>query len=175
MAEPDLQRAPESASSQGASASTTGLPPRTKPSGGRGRLFILIGAFALAAIFAVVIGWWFGRGGSEPVEPLVNTPPAPDLPAQPPQTGLVVQATPWAVVTEVSNADGYVVELPANATTPLYLPLEPGEYTVIVRYPEGNDEQRCEVQVTAEQSATCVTPFTQPTASDYFKDAGWYR
>lgn len=153
--------------------STTGLP-RRGVGAPVGKILIAAG-FVLAALLAIGMGWWLGRERSAKSSPPPSETPPAATAAGPPTTGVVVQSTPWALVSEITDADGYVVDLPEQVATPFYMPLPPGEYTVTVRYPEGNTEQRCQVAVTPQESALCVTPFTQPTASDYFKDAGWWR
>ncbi|KAA0253061.1 hypothetical protein FBQ97_08275 [Acidobacteria bacterium ACD] len=50
----------------------------------------------------------------------------------PPTAALVVTASPWARVVAIRAADGTGAQLPAEAETPIRIPLAPGRYEVVV-------------------------------------------
>ncbi len=137
------------------------------------------GAAAAAVTVVAVGGWYFLRGGGEATpEPVAPPPPAPVVqpPAVPrPILGAVtVNAAPWAQLTEITDAQGYVKDLPPQVHTPLYLELSPGQYRIQVQNAEGTEVETCEVEVAAETVASCTPAFAGPTVTDYFKETGWW-
>ena len=136
------------------------------------------GIAAAGVVLAGLGGWLALRNGSEAeIEPAPEQPPAPAV--QPavtePELGAVrVHAAPWVRLTEITDAQGYLQELPQQVQTPLYLELPPGRYTLQVQNAEGTDVETCEVEVTLETVSSCAPAFAAPSALDYFKETGWW-
>ena len=133
---------------------------------------------AAAAVMAIGLGWLILGGGDaevETVEPPAPPPPVVQPAVTTPELGAVtVTAVPWAQLTEITDALGYVQELPPQAHTPLYLELRPGRYTIQVQGPELEDVETCEVEVTLGAVASCAPAFAEPDVTDYFKETGWW-
>jgi len=138
---------------------------------------------ALVAVVLVLAAWlFFGRGETKPKsepapQPAATVRPVEGEPA-PAATGWVlVAARPWAQITELTDGDGYVRELPGERFTPVRLELAPGTYRLQLEYnPDGPASQNasCEVTVTVGETAECRSAFTVPSVTDYFKDSGWW-
>ena len=139
---------------------------------------------AAATVLVVVIAGWLGlRGGGEAPVETVAPPPPPVSVVQPtvtePTMGAVtIHAAPWAQLTEITDAQGYVQDLPQLIHTPLYLELLPGQYKIHLQNPEGTEVQTCDIEVALETVANCAPAFVesdgQASATDYFKEAGWW-
>jgi len=146
-------------------------------------------AIPAAAGVVLVLGigllvWLLSRGGGDqPVAEEVAETPAPAVeepgtPAPGPALGGVsVNALPWARLTEITDASGYLQPLPDDPSTPLFLRLPPGEYRLTLEHPDHPEELGgCELEVVAEEVQSCVVEFGEPaSAVDYFKDSGWWR
>ncbi len=159
--------------------------PATRPKSATGssrNLLVGVGVAILLAL-AAGLGLWLG-GKSEP-----EAPPPPVLPPEAtvietpassiPRSGVVVLASPWAEVLEVTDSSGSLVDLPPAATTPVFLPLLEGQYRVTLNFPQADkpDEQEriCEVEVPAETIVTCNERLREPRPLDFFKNNGWWR
>ncbi len=134
---------------------------------------------AAGLVLAVGLGWLLLRGGGEKEAEPVAEPPPPTPAVQPvelpPAVGAVtINATPWAEVTEITDAEGYLVELPESSQTPLYLELSPGRYLIQLRDPEGSEIQTCDLEIALETVASCAPAFGEPKVTDYFKESGWW-
>lgn len=119
------------------------------------------------------------------------TPPATAGEAE--ETGqILVDASPWGTLTEITDDSGYLVDLPADNVTPLVLDLPVGTYNLVLSrgaeaaaaddtVSEGLDSealgelQSCEVEVSLDLPATCRVRFAPPSVTEYFKDAGWWQ
>jgi serine/threonine-protein kinase len=154
------------------------------PSLSAGRLWVL----AAVAVLLVAVAAWFllGRRGETPAVEETDELPAPvdvpqtapDAPAPPPQGWVTVSARPWARVIEITDAKGYLKEVPADPYTPLRLELPLGQYRFQLEYhPDGLAAavSSCEVVVVEGESATCRAEFEVPAVTDYFKASGWWR
>ncbi len=137
---------------------------------------------AAAVVLALAGGWFlFGRGGEEPVEPTPTTPgptrPVVDPvapPAQPEPRGFVAVAVlPWAEVTEITDSEGYLKELPAEVHTPLRLELPPGSYRIQLQHPD-HGLSSCDVEVVDAEVVPCQVELSRPEVLDYFKESGWW-
>ncbi len=133
---------------------------------------------AAAAVLVMGLGWLILSGGDAEVAPVEDTPP-PEPVVQPvvapPALGAVtVNAVPWGQVTEITDAQGYLQELPEQSHTPLFFELAPGRYTIQVRGPEGEELQTCEVEVVLETVTSCAPAFPEPDVTEYFKETGWW-
>ena len=108
------------------------------------------GAVLLAAVIVLIV---------------VYTPPAVV-----PSGQIVIEALPWATVTEVKGEDGTVHPLPTPAATPLLLRLPVGTYTVRLAGPPPAGTTR-EITVAVTEGAVTMAPVTQflvITPEDYF-------
>ena len=150
------------------------------PSGGK-KWRLAIAALGAALALILVLGWLAGRGGEEMPPPVAAPPPPPPAVAVPisepgPAVGIAaVNALPWAEVTEITDADGFVRELPEIVHTPFVLELPAGSYRVTLQHPEHPELATCELEVSAAEVASCDWSFAEPTALEYFKDSGWWR
>jgi hypothetical protein len=91
-------------------------------------------------------------------------------PAVVPTGQVVIEALPWATVTEVKGEDGTVHPLPAPAATPLLLSLPVGTYKVRLAGPSTAGDAR-EITVAITEGAVTMAPVTQfqvVTPEDYF-------
>ncbi len=133
---------------------------------------------AAAVVLAAGLGWLLLRDTGEPPIAPIDEPPPPPIaqpePPPPPIGGVAVHATPWAQLTEITDAQGYVVDLPENPQTPLYLELAPGRYLIQLQDPQATEVQTCEVEVAADTVASCAPAFGEPSVTDYFKESGWW-
>ncbi len=134
---------------------------------------------AAAAVIAAGLGWLLFKGDGEPVVEPVEPPPPPVAIAPPAVTepalgAIAIQAAPWAQLTEITDAEGYVQALPAVPQTPLYLELLPGRYMIHLQHAEGTEVETCDVEVTLDTVASCAPVFAEPNATDYFKETGWW-
>jgi len=78
---------------------------------------------------------------------------APEGPATAEVGVIVVNATPWGRVREISTDQGSLVELPEMVETPFSLALPPGRYTVRVE----NSDKQVDVELTVDVSARDTT------------------
>ena len=138
-------------------------------------------AAAAAAVLALVavIGLVAGSGDRtvEPEPPPAPPPAPPAVESDPdPVTGAAaVNALPWAEVTEITDAEGFVRDLPEDVRTPLVLELPAGSYRITLRHPDHPELQTCELEVDASELASCNLSFSEPSALEYFKDSGWWK
>ena len=141
-------------------------------------------AGGVAALLAVVaIGWFLAGGGApeEPEEPAIPEPPKPrvetpsDLAAPPPMGQVIVDAVPWGEIVEITNADGYLLDLPEVVQTPTSLSLEPGLYRIQVANENAAEPSQCEVDVLLDVPVECRISFPTASALEYFKDTGWWK
>jgi hypothetical protein len=96
-------------------------------------------------------------------------------PAPPPMPiAVVLDAVPWARITQIERADGQKEALPGETSTPLVMSLVPGSYRVTLLSPPPSLEQRTVEFVVPEQGAATfpVQRFTPMTADQYFGDSG---
>ncbi len=129
---------------------------------------------AAAAVTAVALGWLLLRGGDAPVEP--EPEPEPVAAAGEPVTGaLAIHGAPWAEITEIAGADGPLAQLPGEVSTPFFLEVPPGEYTVTLRDPSSEGVVTCELEVTPNAITPCTAAFEAPSVTEFFKESGWWR
>ncbi|MCP4656959.1 MAG: serine/threonine protein kinase [bacterium] len=138
----------------------------------------------LAALLVVVVGGslliWGGRGESPPEpQPLTPTPPPVTEPVAAPAAilgGVSIITPPWGNVTEITNADGYVQDPPADPSTPSYLQLPVGKYTIQLQNQDGSEYFTCEVEVSQGATGSCAAEFpASATVTEYFKESGWWK
>ncbi len=93
----------------------------------------------------------------------LQTPLTPSL--------VVLDATPWATITEIQNRDGKPQPLPEMRSTPMALQLTPGAYTVFFEGPPPQSEKRT-IEIRVESGAARTAPvqrFAAPTVDEYFR------
>ena len=90
-----------------------------------------------------------------------------------PATGTaVIDAAPWANITEIRNENGDVQPLPAQASTPLSLALPAGTYQISLTGPPPaakNETVTLRVNV-GQTSIAPVTRFQSLTVEEYFDE-----
>ncbi len=134
---------------------------------------------ATAVVAVAAIGWLLLPNRDDaPIEPAPE-PPAAVAIVQPAGTeqilgGVAINALPWAELTEITDADGYVQELPRSVHTPLYIELPPGRYLMHLQAPEGTEVHTCDLEVTIDAVASCAPVFGEPSVTEYFKETGWW-
>ena len=147
-------------------------------------VWMLVSGGLVALLAVVAIGWFLVGGGSteEPEEAAIPEPPKPrietpaDLAAAPPPMGQVlVDAVPWGEIVEITNRDGYLLDLPEVVQTPTSLSLEPGLYRIQVAKENVAEPSECEVDVLLYEPVECRVSFPAPSALEYFKDTGWWK
>jgi serine/threonine-protein kinase len=133
-------------------------------------------AASLAALGLAAVGWLMLRPDS-PAPP--ETAP-PDRPAVSPTAAVpvalgavTVAALPWAEIREITDADGFVKEMPLEPQTPLRLELPPGRYLIQLEHPD-HGLGTCEVEVREDGVAPCRVELFRPEVTDYFKEGGWW-
>ncbi len=146
--------------------------------------FRVWGKWLAVAVLALGVlglgGWWLSRDEPQEVSQAIMPPPPPTPPPpvtiERPKGGAVIHASPWAEVTEITRQDGYVVELPLDPFTPLYLRLQPGAYRISLRHPDHPEELKiCDLEVGLDLVATCEESFGLASATEYFKESGWWK
>jgi hypothetical protein len=131
---------------------------------------------AVGVVLVVLVGltWAFFPSGDEPATP--PPPPGPGASGAPTFLGTVtVTAIPWAELTEITDADGYVRELPDERTTPLRLELPPGRYQLHFNHPDQETVATCEVEVGEGLVVPCTVELLRPEVTDYFVEMGWWQ
>ncbi|MEM1204012.1 MAG: serine/threonine-protein kinase [Acidobacteriota bacterium] len=163
-------------------AGTPAARPQAPKGGGVDRRLISAVAVAAVVVLSLAVGWWLsssgGRSAEETVVEAVPVPPPPSAPepVAGPRSGLVIDAVPWAFVTEITDSKGFVQELPMDASTPFFVELPEGQYTITLTDSERGETKMCEgVRVFEGTMASCAATFAEPTSTDYFKDSGWWR
>ena len=135
---------------------------------------------AAGSLLATGLVWLLLRGDGQASDPVVETTPEPPpavataAPAQPALGAVTVNASPWAEITEITDAKGYVQDLPAFPQTPIYLELPPGAYKIHLEQPQGEEIRTCDVVVKLETVVECAAEFAEPSVTEYFKESGWW-
>ena len=135
---------------------------------------------AAGAVFTIGLLWLALSGDKTDDKPVAVTQPEPPpvaltpVVATPKLGAVTINALPWAELTEITDAQGYVQDLPEVIQTPIFLELPPGAYKIHLRQPEGEDLQTCDVDVTLEGVATCRPEFAELNVTEYFKESGWW-
>ena len=113
-----------------------------------------ITAAAGLILLAAVIGAYMSRGQAVPVPSLA-----------------VLDAAPWATILSVQREGGDAVVLPEDASTPLALRLNPGDYRVVLQGPPPQLEQRT-ISVRVEPGVAATLPaqkFDTISVEEYFR------
>jgi serine/threonine protein kinase len=98
---------------------------------------------------------------------------AEQVAADVPHGDLVLNATPWAMVESVLDANHQSVALPSDASTPLILSLPPGSYVITFRHPQAAKTVQVSANVEAKKRVSAGTTFPSITSQEYFSRAGW--
>jgi serine/threonine-protein kinase PpkA len=110
-----------------------------------------------------------GEPASGAAVPAVAEQAAGDLP----HGDLVLNATPWATVDSVLDANHQSVALPSDASTPLILSLPPGSYVITFRHPQAAKTAQVVANVEAKKRVSAGAAFPSITSQEYFSRAGW--
>jgi hypothetical protein len=130
--------------------------PQSAPGVSEGRAFAptkWVGA-GLAAIAAAAVAAFMMTGGA-------------------PATGtVVIEAAPWANITEIRNEAGVLQPLPAQASTPVSLTLPAGTYQILLAGPPPQSKKETvTLRVNAGQTSVApVTRFESLTVDEYFDE-----
>jgi hypothetical protein len=92
-----------------------------------------------------------------------TTPPAPSY--------VVLDAVPWAMIKSVQDESGKFEALPADASTPLAVPLTPGVYRVMLEGPPPQAEVRT-IELRVQSGTPASFPlqrFTPVDVDEYFR------
>jgi hypothetical protein len=113
------------------------------------------------------------------VSPIAPPTPAPSLappsvaPGAPPTGSVVVDALPWAEITEIRDAKGRARPLEASRFTPVVLTLPPGDYTIFLRNPSAPKPVSLTVSVKPSQVQARLADFGRVDAREYLKKVGF--
>ena len=88
-----------------------------------------------------------------------------------PPVDVVIDAAPWATVSAIERVGGEAAPLPAQASTPLAMPLVPGEYRVsLVGPPPASESRQVALQVEpGKPSHVLLERFAPMTVDEYFR------
>jgi len=86
---------------------------------------------------------------------------------------LVVDAVPWAKITNITNADGKAQPLPKDAVTPVVLTLPPGTYTLALTHPDRPQPHSVTVTLAEGKTVHEVARLSQVDLDTFFKQMGW--
>jgi len=152
--EPEPSTAPESASSPVLSAPAAG--PR------KSRLGLVVAIVAVLAVIGVAVF-------------MMLRPPGEPEPAPSPVPGtLVVDASPWAQIASIKNANGTEMLEGGAKFTPGLFTLPSGTYTIILENPEASGETKSRtVVVSAGAQTTVRETLDSIDATQYFALEGW--
>lgn len=155
-------------------------PAKPAAGGGQSKLpLILIAGGALLLLLAAGAAFFLlrSRTPETPAPPAAAALPEPE-PAPVGSTQLAVQARPWGLVTEIVDATGKTISVPAQSATPLLIPVAgAGTYTVTVTRAGSSESVQCSATVAEGALAPCQVVFTDAgaTANELFKESGWWK
>ena len=86
---------------------------------------------------------------------------------------LALDATPWAQVVSITAADGTKVDLKGQKTTPFFLTVPEGSYTVVMQAPDGTTRKESPAKVTRGQDSLAKLQFATIDADSYLSEAGY--
>jgi serine/threonine-protein kinase len=159
-------------------AGAPGAPRRRGPASVRARRLALAAGVVVAVGLLVLAAWVGVRRRADRVPGAAG--PAATSAAAPAGLAaaeglLVMDAVPWGEVVRVTDGEGRAVPLPAEASTPLALPVPAGAYTAEISSPVSLESRTCRAEVAAAGTARCATDFYRLEALEYFQEAGWWR
>ncbi len=173
-------------SAKGVASPPPPAPVEPKLSSSAGWLKMAAAAALLLAVVAVVALIWFllpDKEQNQNTQPAVaESLPQPELvPAEPDQAlgaaelgAVVINAVPWARVTEITDAAGVAQELPEESYTPLYVELSPGSYAITLQHPDVEELFTCTIEIESGFIESCETEFHRLDPTEYFKSSGWW-
>lgn len=148
---------------------------------------LLLGSLGilLIGIFGTLL-WWAlpfpgnrpnspSPAGGEAASPVAHHSPAPSAIAAETLGELLLEGSPWGEIRQILDSQGRALEFPPDASTPLLLPLPPGEYRLQLVGPKGLEERSCQALVEAGKRSVCQVEFAPMNSLDYFREAGWWR
>lgn len=156
------------------------IPPPPK----RSRVVLGVAAAALAGIIGFA-SWKVldrtpdTRPPAEVLNPgaVTGPPPVPGGSSSTPTTAtgvLIVDAIPWAEVTEILDASGNRRSIGSNVFTPVALALPAGEYTLTLRHKDARESKAVKATVVANQTQTLPpVEVIKIDANAYFKSLNW--
>lgn len=178
---PAAAHAPLAAPASG--LSPRALPPRALPRRqATRRLWLGLAGGAVGAILLTV--YLTLQSSSAPATAQKTTPalaPAPSLTptASAPTSAatglLVIDATPWGQISRITGDRGRELPLPTNRYTPLAIAVPAGAYTVEVSRAGFAGSRTCIATVSSAGQARCLADLEAVVATEYFKEAGWWR
>jgi hypothetical protein len=86
---------------------------------------------------------------------------------------LMIDAVPWAEVTEIVDAQGKPQPVPTPGYTPITVEVPPGEYRVTFKDPMSPATRLATVHVTSAGRQRASVEFRRIDADEYFRNAGW--
>ncbi len=86
---------------------------------------------------------------------------------------LALDATPWAQVLSITAADGSNVDLKGQKTTPFFLTVPEGSYTVVMQAPDGTTRKESPAKVTRGQDSVAKLQFATVDTDSYLREAGY--
>jgi serine/threonine protein kinase len=147
---------------------------------GKGCLLAIVGLSA--ALFLglggfLVLKFFGGKKAPAPVEVIQTIDPAPTEVVPVAGPGVLVDASPWGQLLEIADDSGKKLAVPGDALTPLVLQLDPGTYRLILGRPGSEERQECRIEVGPSADAECRVAFADAavTATDLFKESGWWK
>jgi tetratricopeptide (TPR) repeat protein/predicted Ser/Thr protein kinase len=151
---------------------------------------VLLGGLAVIVVVAIGIVLAL-RTGSKPLPspPAVEASPVPSTiaaptpapsvappsvaPGAPPTGSVVVDALPWAEITEIRDAKGHARALESSRFTPVVLTLPAGDYTIFLRNPSAPKPVSLTVSVKPAQVQARLADFGRVDAREYLKRVGF--
>jgi len=127
---------------------------------------LLIGAGAGVVVVAVLLFTLMGGEKTPGGEP--QSAPTGAVAAH-----FVLDATPWAQVVSIEDADGNAMDLGENRYTPLVLDLPPGRYRVGLTNAEMSDVRYEDVEIVAGEAGRRRVEMGEVDLDTYFEEAGW--
>ena len=98
-------------------------------------------------------------------------PATEDVLSASPAGTLIINASPWAEVVEISNGDGAELELPEAANTPLVLSVDPGSYRIVLRN-EDFGEKTVWAEVEAHETTNEPVTFAEIGEAEFLRSLG---
>jgi serine/threonine protein kinase len=120
-----------------------------------GVLFIAVTGLQIAGVISLPV---FGPAGEDALTAI-------------PTGTLIINATPWAEIVEVSNGDGAKLELPEAAYTPMALSVNPGSYRIVLRN-EDFGEKTVTAEVEADQTTNEPVSLAEIGEAEFLRSLG---
>ena len=131
---------------------------------------VAAGVLATATVAFIVVP------SREPASAVVAAPATVSVPraAGPAPGALLVTAAPWGEVVRLYGPDGEPEDLPENRMTPLRLWVVPGTHRAEIVL-SGGETVTCSAEVVSGEAHLCHVEMPDTaTATDYWKEVGWW-